>query len=284
MPPVGTLGTYRVGARYLVLTEVSAGLAGRRILHVAVRYPIVPGTFDHQSHGRGFFPLIVFAPGFRQCAHSYHDLLAEWASAGYVVAAVDFPLTSCKTPAPDEADLVHQPADLEYVIRHVISLSRNPLSTLAGLVNPARIGLAGHSDGGDTVAAMAGSTCCRSYGIGAVAVLSGAEWPAMPGRWFVRPAPPMLFVQGTADTWNFPAASLQLYHADTTGPRFYLDLFGADHFAPYQGDGQPEPLVARVTTDFFDYYLAGERSRGPAMLRAGTARGVAELVRNGQPA
>ena len=30
---------------------------------------------------------------------------------------------------------------------------------------------------------------------------------------------------------NLPAASVQLYRADTTGVRYYVELFGANHFA-----------------------------------------------------
>jgi dienelactone hydrolase len=225
---------------------------------------------------------MVFAPGFRQCARSYSDLLAQWATAGYVVAAVDFPLTSCATPSPDEADLANQPADVAFVIRRLLELSGNRGSRLAGLIDPAEIAVSGHSDGGDTVAAVAAATCCRDRQVRAAVVLAGAEWPPLPGRWFAGPAPPMLFVQGTADTWNFPAASEQLYRADTTGWRYYLNLPGADHFAPYEGDGTPEPIVARVTIDFLDYYLLGEQDRLGAMRRASKVPGVAEMVGAGQ--
>ena len=77
-----------------------------------------------------------------------------------------------------------------------------------------QVGAAGQSDGGDTVAALAASTCCTDRRLKAVAVLSGAEWPPMPGRYFPGRAPPMLFTQGTADTINPPWMSLQLYRAD----------------------------------------------------------------------
>ena len=41
--------------------------------------------------------------------------------------------------------------------------------------------------------------------------------------------------------------------------RYYLDLPGAEHFAPYEGNDTPEPTVARVTLDFLDFYLLAER-------------------------
>jgi hypothetical protein len=117
--------------------------------------------------------------------------------------------------------------------------------------------------------------------VAAAVVLAGAEWPPMPGRYFARAAPPMLFVQGTDDTWNPPEASRQLYRADTVGPRYYLDLFGADHFTPYEGSGAPEPIVARVTTDFLDRYLAGQHPAAAAMRQAGQVAGAAALATGG---
>ena len=186
-----------------------------------------------------------------------------------MVAAVAFPRTNCHVNAPDESDLVNQPGDVAGVIRQLVAISRRPHGALAGLVNPAEIGVAGHSDGGDTVAAVAANICCGDHRVAAAVVLAGAEWAPMPGRYFARPAPPMLFVQGTDDTWNPPPASMQLYRADTSGPRYYLDLFVAGHFTPYEGSRAPEPVVARVTTDFLDRYLVGQRPGAAAMRRAG---------------
>jgi predicted dienelactone hydrolase len=234
----------------------------------------VPGTSN--------FPLIVFAPGYRQCSASYSILLREWASAGYVVAAVNFPHTNCHVVSPDEADLVNQPADLAFVIQQLDQMSSQPTGALSGLINPTRVAVAGHSDGGDTVAAMAGMSCCRYPHLRAAMVLAGAEWPAFSGRWFSAPTAPMLFVQGTADIWNPQAASLQLYQADTSGPRYYLQLAGANHFTPYEGDSAPEPIVVRVTIDFLDHYLAGGTGTLSAMSQAGRVSGVSELVSGGK--
>jgi dienelactone hydrolase len=252
------------------------------VLHVTVRFPVAQSLAAYRAQAPGLFPLVVFAPGYRQCARSYSDLLAQWTTAGYVVAAVDFPLTSCTTANPTEADLANQPADVGFVIRRLLQLSNSPHSRLAGLIDPARIAVSGHSDGGDTVAAMAAASCCRDSQVRAVVVLAGAEWPPLRGRWFAAPTPPMMFVQGTADSWNFPAASLQLYRADVTGRRYYLNLPGANHFAPYEGGGTPEPIVARVTLDFLDFYLLGEHGRIGAMWRASRVPGVAALVSGGQ--
>jgi dienelactone hydrolase len=279
--PVGKLSSYSVARQSLTIVDRSRPRLGPRVIPAVVRYPVIPAAAASGRLARGLFPLVVFAPGYRQCDGSYRFLLRQWASAGYVVAAVEFPRTNCDVSAPDESDLVNQPADVSSVIRQLVAISRRAHGPLAGLVNPAEIGVAGHSDGGDTVAAIAANTCCRDHRVTAVVVLSGAEWPPMPGRYFARPAPPMLFVQGTDDAWNPPEASMQLYQADTVGPRYYLDLFGANHFTPYEGSGAPEPIVARVTTDFLDRYLAGQHPAAAAMRRAGQVTGVAALGTGG---
>jgi dienelactone hydrolase len=279
-PATGQPGDYRVAeAKYTFAEHTGSASVGTRILHVSVRFPVVPAASPTAA---GKFPLVAFAPGYRQCDSSYSALLRQWSSAGYVVAAVEFPLTNCHVATPDESDLSNQPADMAFVIRRLLSLSARPGDSLTGLISASRVGVAGHSDGGDTVAAMAAMSCCRFPGLRAVVVLAGAEWPALRGRWFSAPTPPMLFVQGTADTWNPPAASIQLYAADTTGTRYYLELFGADHFSPYEGVRPPEPIVERVTIDFLDRYLAGQPSKPAAMRRAGRIRGVSELVSGGR--
>jgi fermentation-respiration switch protein FrsA (DUF1100 family) len=119
----------------------------------------------------------------------------------------------------------------------------------------------------------------------AVAVLSGAAMstitPAFPGTYFSHDAPPMLFVQGSADTVNPPWASVQLYSRDQAGTRYYLDLFGASHMEPYTGTNPAEQQVARVTLAFFDRYVLGQAGAQAAMTRDSDDSGTATLVSGG---
>jgi dienelactone hydrolase len=284
--PVGKIGSYAVAVRSLVLVDTSREqTAGRRVLPALVRYPVIPARAAAAGGlARGLFPLVVFAPGYLQCGGIYRALLHTWASAGYVVAAVEFPRTSCHVASPDEADLANQPGDVSFVIRRLLAISGRRHGVLSGLVNPAAIAVAGHSDGGDTVAAVAANTCCLDRKVSAAVVLAGAEWPPLHGSYFARTTPPILFVQGDADNINLPSDSQLMYRADTRGPRFYLDLFGASHLSPYAGQGPPEPVVAQVTTDFLNRYLAGQPAAAAAMRRAGNRPGTALLVHgNKQP-
>ena len=287
---VGPIGSYAVDQMRLSLVDparigLDGSQAGPRDLPALVRYPAAAGT--PRSAGRpaaGPFPLVVFAPGFLQCAGAYAHLLHAWASAGYVVAAVTFPHTNCQLGAgADEDDLQNQPGDVSFIIGRLLALSEHSRGPLAGLVNPRQVAVAGHSDGGDTVAAVAGNTCCADHAVVAAVVLAGAEWPPLGGKYFGPGSPPALFVQGSADPINPPSASQQLYQADTAGTRYYLDMLGAGHLAPYEGDDAQERLVARVTVAFLDRYAAGQRSATAELIRRGNVSGVAELVSGGQP-
>jgi len=281
--PVGTIGSYQVAGHGFVFVDRSRAGLGPRVLPTFVRYPVIPAAASGRL-ARGLFPLVVFAPGYTQCQSSYATLLRAWASAGYVVAGVDFPRTNCHVANPDENDLVNQPRDMSYVIRQVVAVSGRPRGFLAGLVDPARIAVAGHSDGGDTVAAVAANTCCHDPAVAAAMVFSGAEWPPMAGSYFRAATPPILFVQGDADTINPPADSVTMYQADTTGPRFYLDLFGQGHVPPYESQVPAALVVARVTVEFLDRYLADQPQAAAAMRQDADVAGVATLVSGSQAA
>jgi hypothetical protein len=280
--PVGTLGGYRIAEHRVRFVDRSRPRLGPRALPTTVWYPVIPQAAAASGRlARGLFPLVVFGPGYAQCAAGYGPLERAWASAGYVVAGVDFPVTNCRAIGP-ESDMVNQPADMAYVIRRMLAVSARPRGFLSGLVDPARIAVAGQSDGGDTVAALVADTCCRDRAIRAAIVLAGAEYPPMGGSYFTEPAPPVLFVQGDADTINPAPLSITMYRSDTVGPRFYLDLLGAPHLPPYQGQGPSAPVVARVTVDFLDRYLTGSPGAGTAMRRDGRVPGVATLVSGGR--
>lgn len=281
-PAVGGDGSYRTGKWQVTFTEPARTAPadqhlGQRTVVTQIWYPRARGP-------AGPFPLLLFAPGFLQCPGTYSHLLQAWASAGYVVAAMTFPRTNCHLGNEVyEADLVNQPQDMSYVLTRLLALSARPGNRFSGLLDPHEVGAAGQSDGGDTVAALAANTCCTDRRLKAVAVLSGAEWPPMPGRYFVGRVSPMLFTQGTADTINPPWMSLQLYRADRVGARYYLDLFGASHMIPYQGTNPVERLMARVTLAFFDRYVLGQADALETMTRNGNVTGTAALVSGGQP-
>ena len=284
---LGTAGHYRIGERLVTFFEPAhtgptGQYLGQRTLATTIWYPLAGSR-----PAAGPLPLLVFAPGFMMCSSPYSSLLQAWASAGYVVAAVNFPRTDCHADAY-EADLVNQPRDMSYVITRMLDLSTQPHDLFYRLIDPHEIAATGQSDGGDTVAALAANGCCTDHRLTAVAVLSGAEWPPMPGRYFppgeAAETPPMLFVQGSADTINPPWTSVQLYEAHPAHARYYLDLLGADHLTPYTGTNPVERLAARVTLAFFNRYVLGQAAALATMTREGNVSGAAILAGGTEPA
>ncbi|HUF83708.1 MAG TPA: hypothetical protein VMQ81_03845, partial [Acidimicrobiia bacterium] len=159
-------------------TPDGQGSAPSRTLVTTILYP----------EGEGPFPLIVLAHGLTGNPDKFTELTTAWASAGFVVAAPLFPLTSNQAPAEVIADYNNQPADLSFVIDEVLARSEGDEGPLAGLVAADRVGAAGLSLGGATVYGIGFNSCCRDDRVGAVVVMAGMllafegefEWPEVP--------------------------------------------------------------------------------------------------------
>ncbi|HWE10119.1 MAG TPA: hypothetical protein VG325_12240 [Solirubrobacteraceae bacterium] len=278
-------GAYRVGIASLTLSEPAtpstatghtASGAPIRPLSTTVRYPAT-GTPDAGAHpgagpdtAAGPFPLVVFSQGFDVTAESYSWLLDAWARAGYVVADPTYPLTDPSTPGGvSEADIVNHPGDLRYVISTLLGGQRDGHSVLHGLVDPSRVAIIGHSDGGDVSLAAAADSCCRIPAVKAAVILSGAELSAFGGSYYSAGSVPLLVVQGSADTINVPGCSAQLYDG-APPPKYYLNIAGAEHQPPYLDPGATRTGVARSVIAFLDAFLY----RRPAHLQTLVQRGT----------
>lgn len=91
-----------------------------RTLSTLVVYPKQPSG-EHRE-----FPLIVYSHGFGATAASAMPTLESLASHGYVVAAVDFPLSTTGLPGGlDLLDYTNQPGDVSFVIPQMLKLYRS---------------------------------------------------------------------------------------------------------------------------------------------------------------
>lgn len=279
-PPAPTpIGCFGVATTSVPVT-VPGSSAAEDQLPTSIWYPTSPSATCTPARSHPF-PLLVFSQGFWEPVSAYAGLLADWASAGFVVGAPAYPHTTPTRAAESpytETDIVHHPADLAAVVTTLMTTSRQPGSVLHGIVDATDVGLAGQSDGGDVSLAVADNSCCRIGTVKAVAILSGAEFKGFPGQYFTPGAasPPILVAQGTADPVNVPACSVQIFNA-APSPKYYLELLGATHLAPYVQATPWQSAVAAVTTDFFEAELAHEPGALAAMATAGDVSGTAQL-------
>ncbi len=232
--------------------------------------------YPRRSGQRRPFPLVVFGHGFAVTPLIYGALLHYWAAQGFVVAAPFFPLESHNAPGgPNESDLPNQPRDMSFVISRVLALSAAGSGPLSGLVDRHQIAVSGQSDGGDSALAVAYGGVDRDSRVKAAVILSGAEIPGLSLSYFPAGSPPLLAVQGTADTINPPAFTSQFFSA-APAPKYLLSLPGAAHLPPYQR--QPDlGIVERVSVAFLRRYLQAEPSAAAQLVRVGNVPGRAEL-------
>ena len=230
-----------------------------------------------RAYGSKPLPLIVFAHGFDLWPWQYQPLLYSWVNAGFVVAAPIFPLTNPDAPGGlFEEDIVNQPQDVNFVLSQLLSLNSQAGSPIDGLINTSEIGIAGHSDGGETMMAVGYDTCCMNHEVKAAAILSGAKLYIDGGSYFPPGTPPLLIVQGTADTVNLPQHSQNIWE-EAPPPKYFLQLVGAGHYHPYIHSDPFEQAVAKVTTDFFLDELVGNSQPFQGLSSSGALPSFAQL-------
>ena len=218
----------------------------------------------------GPFPLIVFAHGFSATARTYEKLLEHLASAGYVVAAPTFPLSSGDSPCgPIAGDVVNQPEDLTFVIDAILKASAAERGSLAGIVDDKRIGAAGHSNGAVTTWGLVANSTLRDPRIDAAVIMAGTLQRYPEGRYQFSDAPPVLLIHGRNDAQVPYDLGVQAYN-EARGPKGLLSMTNGDHGSAAGANGYG------ATTDFFDAYLKGDTAAKARLPTDGLA-GVSEM-------
>ena len=288
------LGTYAVGreARTYVDTGRGTGAdpdrfmaaAPDRTLAVSVLYPAAgapaePGVFAQDAPplaaaDGGGFPLVVYSHGVWSNGTERNDTLARWASAGYVVIAPTYPLSS--GPGAKITDLPNQPGDLVFVTESFSDQANGPTDTLHGLVDTDCLALAGHSLGGATTLATAFDPCCGQLDVRAVVDIAGVLITVTPDAQLADAAPvPTLIVHGDEDPL-VPLAMGQRAFDELQGPRWFLTFTGGDHNSMFL---PPESALFDTSVlAFLDSELKDEPAALDQLSTTVTASGAAILI------
>jgi dienelactone hydrolase len=99
----------------------------------------------------GRHPLLVYSHGFGSSKSGGAYLASHMARQGYVVLAVDYPLTSFGAPGGASlADVVNQPADISFLLDSMLGWDADPDSPFYQRIDAGRIAAIGTSLGGLT--------------------------------------------------------------------------------------------------------------------------------------
>ena len=142
-------------------------------------------------------------------------------------------------------------ADLEFAVSEALRRAQTPGDLLAGLVDPSRVAVAGHSDGEVLAYYLAFAPCCHDAHVQAVIAMAGNldnanQLPAPTGV-------PVLHMMSERDEFNAYPSSIAFDHAHLSSPRALLSLLGARHLPPFVDPTDPHfDVVITSTIDFLD--------------------------------
>lgn len=231
-------------------------------------------TLVFTPEGNTRFPLLVFSHGLGATPAVYRSLIEAVASAGFVVVAPAFPLTSANAPAgPDPVDTQQQPGDVSFLIDRVAAAVAGQDAPFHRRVDLERIGTFGHSNGGITTLGILAHSCCRDARIDAAASLSATAGPYNNGAYDFSRTAPLLLLHGTADALIPHEESIRVFNsvAAAKGILIMQDV-GHSGFIVPSGHGFDSATSALI--NFFRTHLLGDRA-AQARLLAGEVQDTA---------
>ncbi|HEX4462286.1 MAG TPA: hypothetical protein VIA18_30125 [Polyangia bacterium] len=235
----------------------SAPALPNRTLVTTIWYP-TPGapnatmaTTDAPLAAGGPYPLVLFVHGSGSSPTVYTYLTIGLASAGYVVAAADFPLTALDTPGgSSDLHVTDEVGDLSFLCDQLKSVSADSTDALHTAVDGLGYAVVGHSTGGAVgeLAAFAPTDSAITHDprVKAVVPLSG-DACMFNAAFFKTRATPIFIIGGTDDLFVPVADNGQWAFDNTTAPHLMATLIGASHVY-YTDFALPDSLAGPVPT------------------------------------
>ena len=238
-PAAGTGPPYTVETQAVRFFDPTRSTAARGDVPATGGRLLVPDLYV-PSGAPGPLPLVVFAHGWNSDPGVYETLLEQWAAAGFLVAAPVFPDSTDLYPGTPVSDYADQAIDLSFVIT---SLLNDPSLQ----VDPTRIAVAGHSDGGTDVALMALDPAYADARVRAYVCMSG-QLPSGVAAYAVAPSRAALLVAvGTNDEYGLYPLAGQVFQAAQTSSTVEIVESGGDHLGSFI-DATPAAAAMRDET------------------------------------
>ncbi len=227
----------------------------------------------------GPHPLVVYSHGFMSTRDGGTHLARHLASHGYVVVAASYPLTHYFAPGgPNANDVVHQPADVSFLIDRTLALGPEERAFAGGIARD-RIAVVGLSLGGLTSTLVAFHPRLGDPRIEAAVSIAGPSVMFGP-RYFASRDVPFLMIAGTHDSMiHFDENATPIPDKISKGGLVAID--GASHAGfSYMASGllrllgNPDELGCSQLTRNLDF----EAGRNPFPQLGGSDEGLLDAV------
>ena len=232
----------------------------------------LPKDFATRRHD---VPLILFSHGFGGCAQQSRTLTRALADAGYAVLAPNHKDKGCERyttgmaagmwkmmtgqgpdkpftqdAAWDSGTEISRAQDIKALLD--FALGHEPYKSA---IDPARVGLMGHSLGGYAVLGLAGAWPeWRDPRFKAALALAPYSSPFIVKDMLGKTTIPVMYMSGTRDMLISSETVTQSY-AMTAEPKYLVLLKGAGHFSFTELSKSYQATIAAYATGFFDRTL-----------------------------